>query len=140
MLAVRTGFEPEKLTRPRHGRALNEDVTGYEIHHGRSVAMADAEPFALLDDEFGKKPEGVSVDGVRISGTNLHGLFESDGFRRAFLSAVAARRNKAWRPSDVSFADARETQIDRLADLIEEHLNLEAILGLVASGSRGAGR
>jgi adenosylcobyric acid synthase len=139
VLAVRTGFDAEKLTRPRQGRALNEDVTGYEIHHGRSVASDDAEPFAVLDDEFGKKPEGISVDGGRISGTNLHGLFESDGFRRAFLSAVSARRDKTWRPSDVSFADAREAQIDRLADLIEGHLEVEAIVGLIATGSRGAG-
>jgi adenosylcobyric acid synthase len=138
VLRVRTGFEGEKLTRPRHGRALGEDVTGYEIHHGRSIATGAAEPFAVLDDDFGNEREGACAERGRICGTNLHGLFESDGFRRAFLSSVAGRRHKAWEPGDVSFADARETQIDRLADLVTEHLDVEAILGLIASAARGA--
>jgi adenosylcobyric acid synthase len=140
VLAVRTGFEAEKLTRPRCGRALGEEVSGYEIHHGRTAVTAEAEPFAALDDEFGSHSEGISIDGGRISGTNLHGLFESDGFRRGFLTAVATRRHKAWRPGAVQFADARETQINRLADLIEEHLDVEAILGLIGTASRGSRR
>jgi adenosylcobyric acid synthase len=140
VLGVRTGFDRDKLTRPRKGRALDEAVIGYEIHHGRSIATGDAEPFAVLDDGFGRQSEGVSIGGGRISGTNLHGVFESDGFRRAFLSAVAARRQKSWQTSDVRFAEAREAQIDQLADLIEEHLDVEAILGLISTGTRGARR
>jgi adenosylcobyric acid synthase len=140
VLRVRTSFGAEKLTRPRRGRALGEDVTGYEIHHGCSVADARAEPFALLEDAFGRQNEGVSLDRGRIAGTNLHGLFESDGFRRAFLSAVAARRHKTWQPSAVIFADARAAQIDLLADLIEEHLDVEAILAIIATAGRGANR
>lgn len=137
---VKTRFEAEKLTRPRRGRALGVDVTGYEIHHGGSVTREDAEPFAVLDDEFGRQREGVSVEGGRMTGTNLHGLFESDGFRRAFLSAVAGRRHKTWQPGVLNFAEARESQIDRLADLIEMHLDVEAILGLIATASAGTDR
>jgi adenosylcobyric acid synthase len=140
VLDVKTHFEVEKLTRPRRGRALGADIAGYEIHHGGSVAGEDAEPFAILDDEFGRQREGVSVDGGRMTGTNLHGLFESDRFRRAFLAAVAGRRHKTWRPSTVNFAEARESQIDRLADMIERHLDVEAILGLIATASPGANR
>ena len=75
-----------------------------------------------------------------MTGTNLHGLFESDGFRRAFLSAVAGRRHKTWQPGVLNFAEARESQIDRLADLIEMHLDVEAILGLIATVSAGTDR
>jgi len=141
LLAVETQFEPDKLTRPRRGQALGEDVSGYEIHHGRPVSTDDdLEPFAHLDDGFGTGPEGASAQGGRIAGTNLHGLFESDGFRRAYLAAVAARRGKIWRPGATSFSEAREAQIDRLADLIEEHLDVDAILGLIATALPGASR
>ena len=37
-------------------------------------------------------------------------------------------------------ADAREAQINCLADMIEEHLDVEVILGLIGTASRGAGR
>jgi cobyric acid synthase len=40
----------------------------------------------------------------------------------------------------VIFADARAAQIDLLADLIEEHLDVEAILAIIATAGRGANR
>jgi adenosylcobyric acid synthase len=135
VLKVRTGFEAEKLARPRRGRALGEEVTGYEIHHGRSVATDGAEPFAVLEDDFGTELEGVSVDDGRLAGTNLHGLFESDRFRHRYLAAMAQRRGKDWRSSSVSFSQAREAQIDRLADLIAAHLDVGAILDLITTAA-----
>ncbi|MDQ1376264.1 MAG: adenosylcobyric acid synthase, partial [Acidimicrobiaceae bacterium] len=52
-------------------------------------------------------------------------------FRTAFLEEVAARRGKQWRGSGVTFAAARESQIDRLADLLEAHLDLDAVGALL---------
>ena len=112
-LDAETTFEPTKVTRQRRGTALNQRVTGYQIHHGRVTA---ADPWITLDDAYGAHPEG-SRSG-RFSGTTLHGLFEDDGFRAAFLGL---------QPSGVSFAAAREAQLDRLADMLEAHLDLAAI-------------
>ncbi|MGD0083422.1 MAG: cobyric acid synthase [Acidimicrobiales bacterium] len=141
LLGVRTEFEADKLARPRRGRALGEEVTGYEIHQGRPVPTdASTQRFASLDDTFGADAEGVSTDGGRVAGTNLHGLFESDRFRHAYLAAVAERGGKAWQPSGVSFARARAAQIDRLADLIEEYLDVETILALIATATPGPAR
>ncbi len=92
-------------------------MTGYQIHHGRVTA---ADPWITLDDAYGADPEG-SRNG-RFSGTTLHGLFEDDGFRAAFLGIE---------PSGVSFAAAREAQLDRLADMLEAHLDLTAIDNLI---------
>ena len=122
ILAVRTEFEAEKLSRPRTGHSVGEPVTGYEIRQGRPIATAGAEPFTLLDDAFGAEPEGILAEAGRLAGTNLHGLFESDSFRHAFLAGVARRRGRAWAPGTVRFEAARQGQIDRLADLIEAHL------------------
>jgi adenosylcobyric acid synthase len=116
-LDAETVFEPTKVTRQRRGHALDQRVTGYQIHHGRVTA---ADPWIALDDAYGAHPEG-SRQG-RFAGTTLHGLFEDDGFRAAFLGIE---------PSGVSFAAAREAQLDRLADMLEAHLDLTAIETLV---------
>jgi len=112
-LDAETVFEPAKVTRQRRGFALRQRVSGYQIHHGR---VTGADPWITLDDAYGAHPEGTRNG--RFSGTTLHGLFEDDGFRAAFLGIE---------PSGVSFAAAREAQLDRLADMLEAHLDLAAV-------------
>jgi adenosylcobyric acid synthase len=123
-----TVFGPTKVTRQRRGHAdlpargaapaQHQRVTGYQIHHGR---VAGADPWITLDDAYGSHPEGSRKG--RFAGTTLHGLFEDDGFRSAFLNCHSNGRE----PSGVSFAAAREAQLDRLADMLEAHLDLAAI-------------
>ncbi|MDQ1399105.1 MAG: adenosylcobyric acid synthase [Acidimicrobiaceae bacterium] len=127
-LPAATVFEPTKVTRQRRGRADQHRATGYQIHHGRTTA---ADPWITLDDAYGRAPDGSTARHGAIKGTTLHGLFEEDGFRTAFLEEVAARRGKQWRGSGVSFAAARESQIDRLADVLEAHLDLDAVEALL---------
>ena len=121
-LDATTTFEPTKITRQRRGTALDQRVSGYQIHHGRVTAPA---PWIQLDDAYGTEPEGATA-GDRFYGTTLHGLFEDDGFRAAFLGI---------QPSGVSFAAAREAQLDRLADLLEAHLDLAAVEALIKEGA-----
>jgi adenosylcobyric acid synthase len=129
-----TRFEATKVTRPRRGAALGQAVTGYQIHHGRTVSET---PWVFLDDGWGRQPEGAAnQSGAAVYGTSLHGLFESDRFRTAFLAAAAARRGKRFTPSGVSFAAAREAQFDRLADLMETHLDMAAVEALIAVAVR----
>jgi adenosylcobyric acid synthase len=109
------------LTRPS-GTALGEPVSGYEIHHG-AVTADGGEPFL----------DGCATGSVR--GTTWHGIFENDGFRRAFLRDLAARTGRDFTPApDVSFAAVRERRYDVLADLIEEHLDAGALRGLIEGG------
>jgi len=132
-LDVATVFGPSKLTRQRRGRALGRRVSGYQIHHGRVTREESARPWLQLDDVYGSESEGAAVDGV--VGTTLHGLFEEDGFRAAFLADVARRRQKTFVPAGLSFAAARQAQIDRLADLLESHLDLAAVEALIKEGT-----
>lgn len=105
-------------------------VQGYEIHHGRVVRNADA---AWL--EIAEVPEG-SVRGP-VWGTHLHGLMESDSFRRAWLTEVVARagRTEFVVAPDVSVAAIREAQLDLLADLIEQHLDIPQLERLITEGA-----
>jgi adenosylcobyric acid synthase len=147
LLPAETHFEAGKVTRPRSGGATvpvacpgtakpgdgpRHPVTGYQIHHGRTTSDA---PWITLADRWGTQPEGAANGDGSVVGTSLHGLFESDAFRAAFLAALARRRGKGFAPSGISFAAAREAQFDRLADLLETHLDMTAIEKLIASGA-----
>lgn len=121
LLDVSTEFAADKVLRLPEGEAFGEVVHGYEIHHGRTTAHS-GEPFL----------GGAHRDGVW--GTMWHGSLESDAFRRALLSEVAARGRRTLPVSDVSFAAAREARLDLLADLAEQHLDLDALLALAHDG------
>jgi len=125
LLPVVTKFHKEKTTRARSGEAFGERVNGYEIHHG---VTTPASPWVVLDsgDE-----EGASVQEGRVLGTSLHGMFESDGFRNLFLSDVARRAGKEYQPSNLSFVRARQARADRIADVLEQHVDIAAIVKLI---------
>src|SRR5207237_9564338 len=85
-----------------------------------------------LDEADGSAEEGaVEPDEARFIGTTLHGLFEQDGFRATFLTEVGRRAGKTFVPAGVSFSAAREAQFDRLADVLEAHLDLAALDALI---------
>ena len=122
LLDVATVFGPEKVLALPHGSALGEEVRGYEIHHGRVTRGPAAEEF----------PGGAAAGAV--FGTMWHGSLESDGFRRAWLGLAAAAAGTAYTPSGVCFAERREARFELLADLVEEHLDVDALLDLAVSG------
>jgi adenosylcobyric acid synthase len=134
LLPIETVFESDKvLARPR-GIATGFGATrvgGYEIHHGR-VRRHGGEPVFAVD---GAEAEGCR-NGV-VVGTSWHGVFESDGFRRAFCSWIAAVRGVAWIPGTGSFAEAREHRLDLLGDLIARHVD-EAALHRLIDGPAGS--
>lgn len=121
LLDVTTTFAADKVLRLPRGEALGHPVTGYEIHHGRI--------------ERGDDPEllGGARAGV-VSGTMWHGSLESDGFRQAYLAEVAAAVGASYAATGVSFAAAREARFDLLGDLVEQHLDVDALLELALSG------
>ena len=125
LLPVRVTFQADKVLGRPAGEWRGHPVSAYEIHHG--VAEIDgAEPF---------------LDGCRVGavwGTMWHGALENDGFRRAWLSEIAATTGAPWRPAAgaPAYADRRETMIDTLADAIEAHLDLDVLLAGTVVGPR----
>jgi adenosylcobyric acid synthase len=71
-------------------------------------------------DLGGRLDGAVSADS-RVAGCYLHGLFASDLFRRAFLARLGA-------DSSLAYEAMIESVLDRLADHLEQHLNLAALL------------
>ncbi|WP_435129799.1 cobyric acid synthase [Actinacidiphila sp. bgisy144] len=123
LLPVRVRFAREKTLARPEGTQYGEQVRGYEIHHGVAEVRGGDEPF---------------LDGCRVGavwGTHWHGSLESDGFRRAFLRQVAAAAGRRFEPAPgTRFEALREEQLERLADLVEEHADTGALLRLVEQG------
>jgi adenosylcobyric acid synthase len=132
LLAVEIGFRPEKtLARPA-GHALGAPVAGYEIHHGQ-VLWRDPELPGLITLPSGEA-EGAAT--ANLFGTHWHGAFESNEFRRRFLALaarIAGRRGFEVAPA-TDFGALRTATVDRLADLIEEHADTEALWRLIEAG------
>jgi adenosylcobyric acid synthase len=125
LLPVDTVFHPEKLLRRVSGTSARFGLaTGYEIRHGDPRPHDGAE--TLLDGEG-------CVQG-NVLGSSWHGLLEGDAFRRALLAWVASERDRAWLPGDTPFATVRERRLDVLGDLIDEHVDRDALSDLLANG------
>jgi adenosylcobyric acid synthase len=131
LLPVRTVFEEDKLLARPSGRTPffgGSEVSGYEIRHGR-VSRHGGGPLFVGDG----LDEGCRAGSVL--GTSWHGVMESDGFRRRFLSWVASERGLDWTPGETPFAAAREAQLEKLGDLVAENIDREALLCLVELGA-----
>jgi adenosylcobyric acid synthase len=112
------------------GQALGQPVHGYEIHHGRVVRSVESPLVTGMDG----LEEGADAGGVL--GTHWHGLLENDGFRRALLARVAEMVPAGFVGAPaVCFADVRAAQLDLLGDLVEQHLDTDAIWRLVTDGA-----
>ncbi|SIR92962.1 adenosylcobyric acid synthase (glutamine-hydrolysing) [Aquipseudomonas alcaligenes] len=117
LLDYATVLEPEKQLRNVRGRlSLGElDVSGYEIHAGVSAGPALATPAVRLDD--GRSDGALSADG-QVMATYLHGLFEAPAACAALLAWAGLREVR-----QVDYHARRERDIERLADLVEAHLD-----------------
>lgn len=122
ILPVTTLFHQSKtLARREAIMPSGTRVTGYDIHHGRTTRHDGDEMFP---------GQGCRVGNT--SGTTWHGLFDSDGFRREFLAAVAEASGRRFVPSRLDWAAARDSQFDRAADLLERHLDIAGLTALIA--------
>jgi len=113
LLDIDTEMAPEKTVRNIEARSAEYDValSGYEIHLGISRGPDSARPMTLLDG----RPDGaISADG-KVSGTYLHGLFESDAYRARLLAEFGVRGGESNFRADVDKAlDEIAGELDRL--------------------------
>jgi adenosylcobyric acid synthase len=114
-------FAPDKVLRHWQG-----SLDGYEIHHGRVARCAEAAWF-----EVDGYPQGYRRG--QVFGTHWHGLFDNDDFRRLWLTgaAAAAGRDGFVVADGVDVAARRDAQLDLMADLLDAHLDVDAVKALL---------
>lgn len=135
LLDFSTVLNAEKQLRQVKGHlSLNmAAITAYEIHAGVSTGAALAKPFATISserDNNGNRDKSSFTDGAisadgQIIGSYLHGLFDHSEARDALLTWAGLKELQTF-----DYHQRQEQEINRLADCIEQHLNLDALFKL----------
>jgi len=121
LLEISTNLEAHKQLRQVQGTLslTGGQVQGYEIHCGASTGKGLERSVATLED--GRTDGAISADN-QVLGTYLHGLFDHPDSCAALL---------AWAGLEISQSvdqrEIRETQLNRLAAELEQHLNCAAL-------------
>jgi len=116
-LPLHTSMQSEKTVRRIDALArwpASVSVTGYEIHHGESEVDARLFPFAAHSED------------KKVFGTYVHGLFESGGFRKAWLAAVGGPASRGIDQQECTMAS-----LDMLANALERELRPELLTPLL---------
>ncbi len=123
LLPMQTTLETEKQLRRVSGRLTLDDapVEGYEIHMGVTSGQALEQPAVIL----GEIKDGAISEDNQILGTYLHGLFERQEACNAMLQWAGLKEQQA-----IDYHTLREKEIDRLADSMEQHLDMARIEAL----------
>jgi adenosylcobyric acid synthase len=124
LLDVQTSMGRGKVLALRRFKAATRlgrlELSGYEIHHGRTSAG----PTARVEAEGPVGQALLVSDGAGVWGTYLHGILDEAPFRRAFLGALARAQGRRWRGGGVDRAQGREQSLDRWAAHLAKHLDL----------------
>ena len=105
-----------------------EDVSGYEIHHGRT-SVREGRVCPVMTRSDGTVIGWGRPDGM-VWGTYLHGVFDADAFRRSFLDRLRVRKGLAPMKT-VQVAYDLEAALDRLAAVVRENLDMERVYRLL---------
>lgn len=84
--------------------------------------------------------EGWGTKDGRVWGTYLHGLFESDRFRRAWLNGLREAKGLESLEKTYSAREQKEMEFDRVADAVRSALDMKRvyeIMGLEYKDAHG---
>ncbi len=140
LLPLDTRFERKKITRAVSAKVCADGgflaplqgttVEGYEIHMGRSTLRGEPRGLFRLDD--GTLDGAASADG-RVWGTYLHGVFDLPAFRRGWLESLGWKSRGAGE----SLTEARQRELDRIAEVVRENIDMALLHGIIEEGAGG---
>ncbi|MCD9495571.1 cobyric acid synthase [Photobacterium carnosum] len=121
-LSIATTIEKNKCLQQTEGtltmpNQMPVTVKGYEIHAGVTQGVSANAPVQLTDG-----PDGQLGCDDQVFGTYLHGIFEQQGACDAILRWAGLEATQT-----PDFDEIREQGIDRIADTIEEYMDLAVI-------------
>lgn len=121
LLDFETTIEKQKELKLVEGTFCSDNsaVAGYEIHMGVSKGPALDKPAIQLAD----KVDGVISDDNQIMGTYLHGLFDQSSALSSLLKWTGLKET-----SDFDYETLREKELDRLADEMQQHIDIDLLL------------
>ena len=100
-------------------------IRGYEIHHGVTTGQDES----LLQFGSGEMAGVRSVDGL-VWGSYVHGIFDSDPFRRWFIDTLRVKQGLSPLRQIQAEYDL-EPAFDRLAEAVRDQLDLQQVYQLL---------
>ena len=110
-------------------------VKGYEIHQGYSCLESaflegKSQEQAVRECIFGDVIlKGMAKD--NIIGTYIHGIFDNSEFTSHILNKVRERKGLDKVNENFSFAEYKDREYDKLAQVLRENLDIRAIYGIM---------
>jgi adenosylcobyric acid synthase len=141
LLPIRTVMAASKVTVPVQARMADSlfcssTLEGYEIHMGRSEPTEERtvpllNVCGLQADDF--QPDGAQSPDGRVWGTYVHGLFDNDDFRLAFLNLLRREKGADELQAVQPYSEhGYFAEVDRWTDHVIRNLDsdfLTALLG-----------
>jgi adenosylcobyric acid synthase len=136
LLSVRTVLRAEKIVRRVRGslrRSLFSNASappvhfeGYEIHVGETFYESGAHPLADIQRQGETKfvADGAVNETGRVFGSYVHGFFDKDDFRHAFIRTSRVVADLAPAENFARVSAQREARIDRLANHLRQALDI----------------
>ena len=133
LLPLRTVMEEEKTTKQYQGFIENAfgifeplnglSANGYEIHTGRTTLTSEDESLR----EFGWE---------NVYGTYVHGIFDEGGIASKVVELLArAKGLEIDTSSAMSRREYKEKEYDRLADILEENMDMSEIYKMLGEAN-----
>lgn len=127
LLDVTTELTAHKALRNVSGIAFGTAFDGYEMHMGVTAGPDTVRPFAMFD---GNRADGAISQNGRVIGTYCHGLLARPELRAELLRHIGAQSESVDHRMTVDAA------LDELANALEQHLDIDALLALAQSAGR----
>ncbi|XPV76134.1 MAG: cobyric acid synthase [Desulfovibrio sp.] len=127
LLPIKTELGSGKILHQGKGTYLptNEELVGYEIHHGKTQAMDENEVIVPCTINEQDEITGYSTKDGLIWGSYLHGIFDADPFRRSFINEQ--RKAKGWENLPIQMEYSMEESLNRLADHVRKSIRWEEL-------------
>ena len=147
LLPIVTRFAKTKLTAQVRVRVMSssilsgadivaDEISAYEIHMGNVERTAGSSaPFRIVSRNGAPADTldgAINRDGS-VAGTMLHGIFENDALRAAFLGALRRRKGLAAHGETRPVA-SREAEYDRLASAVADSVDLPMLRKIAGLG------
>ncbi|NVN91409.1 MAG: cobyric acid synthase [Desulfuromonadales bacterium] len=103
----------------------SDELSGYEIHMGRTDYTDTPRPFARIFQRGGKSVDildGCVSDDGRVFGTYLHGIFDNTSFRDIYLNRIRSEKGMPLQ-SEETRAPVTDP-FDLLSSHMEQHLDM----------------
>jgi adenosylcobyric acid synthase len=140
LLPIRTLMAATKVTVPVRARMADalfcsSMLEGYEIHMGRSEPTEDGivpllNVCGLQAADF--QPDGAQSPDGRVWGTYVHGLFDNDDFRLAFLNLLRREKGADELQAVQPYSEhGYLAEVDRWTDHVIRHLDSDFLMALL---------